>query len=258
MAVQATRNLFDIQSMIVGNYLWFMGGYRVGALGKGLLLFAIAVLLAGCAARSEIAETRSLVSATPSTKYRTVAVFIENSEGEERQVIEQNVIAVLNHAEYEAKSGSEIFAAMGALNKQEKTNRIQKSFDAVLYVNVVQQGLTEERLEDLYYDGQGILVRTNGVAWFSVSPTSGDYIIKPNGTVFKPVLAVKLRSDLQDTKTNAQVWSAETIVTGELGTGVGDLRIGNRAKTWNFSDMAPLFDKASKQIVEKMRTDSAI
>jgi hypothetical protein len=217
----------------------------VGVLRKCLLLFAIGVLLAGCAASSEIAETRSIISATPSTKYRTVAVFIENSEGEERQLIEQDVIAALSYGEIEAKSGAEAFAAMGEVNKQEKTNRIQKSFDAVLYVNVVQQGLTEERMENLLYDGQNFIFQTSGFRWTSV-PASNDYIVKPNGTVFKPTLAIKLRSDLQDTKTNAQVWSAETIVTSD------------GAKNWNASDISPLFDKASKQLVEKMRTDSAI
>src|ERR1700733_13573982 len=91
------------------------------------------LLLVGCTA----SETRSIVSATPSTKYRTMAVFIENSDGADRQVIERYVIAALNQEGVEAKSSSEIFEPSRKLSNQEKASLIQKNFDAVLYVIVV-------------------------------------------------------------------------------------------------------------------------
>jgi hypothetical protein len=221
----------------------------LGVFARVMLLFAIAGL-AACAA-NDPAETRSIVTATPSTKYRAIAVFIENSKANDRQAIEQSVIAALNHQGVDAKSSSEIFAAMGTANKQEKADRLQKLFDAVLYVNVMQAGPTEERMENLFYDGQFIVFHTKGFAWASYPSSMGDYIIKPDGSVFKPALGIQLRSDLQDTKTNLQVWSAETIVTGEIPT-------RNSAGPENSSGMHALFDKAVEQLVEKMRTDNAI
>ena len=68
------------------------------------------------------------------------------------------------------------------------------------------------------------------------------YIIKPDGSVYQSMLILKTNADLQDTQTAKQVWTSETISSGN-------------AKTTN---MAALFNQAAQQIVTKMREASAI
>jgi hypothetical protein len=112
---------------------------------------------------------------------------------------------------------------------------IQRDFDAVLCVNVLVNEMRERQVEGASHDGQYLTIYTD-------TQPIDDYvleafILKPDGTVYTNVPTLHTRCDLQDTKTNQQVWSSETIATG--GTLV-------------------LAARVSEQIVDKMRSDGAI
>jgi hypothetical protein len=217
------------------------------ALRRSSLLFVACFLLVGCA--SAVSETRSIISAAdlPATKYRSVVVFAENIDESERSAAEQFVVSALQGANISATSGKSLFEGR-QLDEREKTKMIQDKFDAVLYVNVAEKGLTEQRVENVTHNGQYIVYRRSvpGLTFTAAADvtedTSKSWILKDDGSVYEPILALKLKSDLQDTRTSKLVWTAETITTGKPVA----------------TTMPQLFDQASKQMVAKMREDHAI
>ena len=207
---------------------------------KYSVVLILGLFLVGCAS----SETRSLVSKEdlPASKYKKLAVFIENLEEPERKGAEQIVLGALQNSGVNAVSGFDAYKRRGAaLTEKAKATILQKEFDSVMYVKVVQKGQTEELIPNAYFDGQMVQINILGIA--SVGHNVTDlYIIKPDGSVYQSMLILKTNADLQDTQTAKQVWTSETISSGN-------------AKTTN---MAALFNQAAQQIVTKMREASAI
>jgi hypothetical protein len=202
------------------------------------------LFLVGCTA----SETRSLASRDdiPSSKYKHVAVFIENLDESERQSAEQMMLPVLQGAGVNAVSGEDFFKAKGALSEKQKAAIAQKEFDAVLYLTVLQNGRTEELVPNAYHNGQAVTYYKNLIPSFSVAFSTDigadGFDLRPDGTVYELKLALHTKADLQDTKSAKLVWTSETIASGN-------------EKVTNLNS---LFEQASHQIVEKMRADNAI
>jgi hypothetical protein len=226
-------------------------------LGRVFSFILSGLILTGCAN----SETRSIVSTSdlPGSKYRRVAVFVENSDPAKPRAspslhasngslvlfipaptgsstdaeIEQKIVSALGSAGVKANSGPSLFNGQ-ALNDRAKAAILQKGFDAVLYVTVLTNGMKAEQVADASHNGQFVKFGA-----FQPEPI-GNYLsfdYRPDGTVWHDVPTFQAKCDLQDTKTNKVVWSSETIATG--GTAV-------------------LLSRASDQIVEKMRADGAI
>jgi hypothetical protein len=212
-------------------------------LGRFASHLPIALLLAACAQ----SETRSVVSADdlPASKYHNVAIFIENVDESQAATAAQMVISTFRNSGVNARSGSDAFEGRSKLTEVAKAKIIQSEFDAVLYLTVVQEGLTEELVPDAHSDGQVITFYKNlGIMGASFTTDIGveNFIVKPDGSVYQPKLALQTKVDLQDTKTAKLVWTSETIASGPA----------------KLTDMNTLFEQASRQIVEKMRADNAI
>lgn len=211
--------------------------------------------LVGCAT----SETRTAVSAADVSagKYRKIAVFLESgadapSETVNVQIwgpiiipvpapyrpykkaeIEEAVLSTLISAGAEAVSSEQIFAGR-ELNAKDKALLVRKSFDAVLYVAVLVNGQREKQIEGASHNGYLITI---GGETRQIDEYDSKYELKSDGTVWDRTPTLHVKSDLQDTKTNKQVWTAETIATG--GTLV-------------------LLKQVSSQIAQKMRDDGII
>lgn len=217
---------------------------------RQLLASLCACALAACSA----IETRSIVSTEdlPTSKYRKIALFIENLDDAERPMAEQILISTLQNSGVNAVSGQQIFHERGNLSEKAKASLVQKEFDAVLYVSVLEKGVSEHFLPNASHDGQRITfsnslnaVVMNFGAAFTYDVSAVDprtYSLKPDGTVYEQQLVLKTRADLQDTKSAKQVWTAETVASSKPP----------------FVEMPQLFVQASKQIADKLRTDGAI
>jgi hypothetical protein len=207
-------------------------------------LVAALLFVAGCAT----SETKSLVSRAdlPASKYRNVAVFIENLEENEKRAAEDVVASSLQKAGINARSERVIFSGRGAISDQGKASIIQREFDAALFLKVAQKGVIEELVPGAFHDGESISFNHNVGAVVSMNFTTNVgtnmYVLKPDGSVYKPVLSLKTTVELQDAKTAKLVWTSETIASG-------DARVSN---------MGTLFQKAAEQTVEKLRADGAI
>jgi hypothetical protein len=221
-------------------------GDQMGALGRSLPHLFFVLLLAGCA--GAVSETRSLVSKNDlsASKYHRVAVFIENLGDSERAAAEQIVVSTLQNVGVNAANGPDVLDGRGALTENEKASIVQREFDAVLYMAVLEKGVVEELVPGASHNNGYVVFHRDIVPGFGASfatdiGTDG-YILKPDGSVYKPILALKIKVDLQDTKTAKEVWTSETIASGD-------------AKDSSMNDM---FGRATQQITEKMRVDGAI
>jgi hypothetical protein len=193
--------------------------------------------LVGCAQ----SETRSVASSAdiPASRYKKVVLFIENLDDRERPAAEAMISKTLTDAGVNVAASSEVFDAK--LDPNSQGQRIRKAgFDAALFVKVAQKGIFEEQIENAYFDGQmiqmnmGLITVGHNVTEF--------YSIRPDGSVYQPMLVLKTQSELQDVKSGKQVWAGETIASGHART----------------TNMSVVFAQAAKQIVEKMRADQAI
>ena len=215
-------------------------GVGVSISFKYFALVILGLSLVGCAS----SETRSLVNKDdlPASKYKNVAIFIENLEEAERLGAEQIVLSALQNSGINAVSGQETLKRRGAaLTENAKAALIQKQFDAVMYVRVAQKGQIEELIPNAYFDGQMVQINVLGIATVGHNLTDL-YIIKPDGSVYQSMVVLKTVADFQDTKTAKQIWTSETISSGNArGT-----------------NMAALFTQASRQIVEKLRADNVM
>jgi hypothetical protein len=198
--------------------------------------FLCALLLAGCAD----SETRSIVSKTDllPNGYHKILVFVEDSDptphsGQTPSInvangqitlfipeggqsgsaaeIEQKLLSSLGSAGVAASGGSTFFKEQ-KLTEQAKATEVQKVFDAVLYVTILVNGMREQMVAGASQDGQFISIygETRPIDDYDKMK----YTFKEDGTVYQNVPTLQTKSDLQDTKTNKQVWSAETIGTG--------------------------------------------
>lgn len=210
----------------------------MGALRRNIFILTWLALVAACAS----SETRSLVSKDdiPASKYQNVAVFVENLDGGERSKAEQIIVSALKNAGVNATSGLDAFKGRGTLSDKAKADLIQRQFDAVLYLTVLENAVVEERVPNAFFDGQNIQYNM-GIVTVSHNVT-GLYDVQSDGSVYQPILALKTKADVQDTKSAKQVWTSETISTGN-------------AKT---TSMSALLVQASNQIVAKLQEDSAI
>lgn len=201
-----------------------------------ILLFAFCLL--GCAS----SETRSVVSKDdiPASKYRKVALFIENLDEADRSAAEKIVVTTLQNAGVSTVSGPDVFKGRTGLSEKAKASIVQKQFDAVIYLTVEQRGVIEELIPNAFFDGQMI---QHNLGILTVGHDMTDlHVIKPDGSVYEQKLTLKTKVDLQDTKSAKTVWISETISSGPTKT----------------TSMAALFNQAANQIVAKMREDSAI
>ena len=215
-----------------------------------------AALIASCTLpeTGRFSETRSLVDDSREGKYRTIAVFVENLQGSEQRQAEERVVAELRAAGITAERGEAVYQKRTkALSEAEKATLIQKTFEAVLYVSVVEAGESEKPVDadhnsreiNFYHHSSGLngFLKSDGRTTFEITDAiRRKYILKPDGTVYEPVLAIKTNSDLQDTKTTVRVWTAETVVSEGLSGTTRDA----------------LFQSVSKQIVDRLRSDKAI
>jgi hypothetical protein len=197
---------------------------------------------AGFDTRGVASETRSAVSTQDlrSGKYRNVAIFIEGVGEPERSAAEQSVISTLQAAGLNPASAVTLFAERGNLTEQAKANIVQKEFDSVLYWTIVQKGVVEELVPNARSDGR-FLISNLGMVNFGEDLPAG-YTVKPDGSVYRPQLALKTKVDLQDAKTAKQVWTSETVSSGNP----------------KVANMNALLGQASQQIVEKMKSDGVI
>jgi hypothetical protein len=159
----------------------------------------------------------------------------------ESQAAEQIVIATFQKAGVNAESGGDLFARRGILTEQAKARVIQKEFDAVIYLTVLEKGIFEEIVPNAWSDGQTITYNVLGLLAVSHNVTDM-YVIRPDGTVYQQMLTLKTKVDLQDTKSAKQVWSSETVSSGSA----------------RLTNMDALFGQASGQIIEKMKADAVI
>jgi hypothetical protein len=228
-------------------------------LRRYFITFFIGFVLTGCAD----SETRSIVSSSDlsGSKYRRIAVFVENSNPAKSHTpvavaipnlpltlmvpsptgsatddeIEQKIVSALGDIGIKASRGPTLFAGQ-TLSDQAKVAILQKGFDAVLYVIVLTNGMTEQRVAGASHNGQYITFGGGGPEPID-DYTLSSFDLKADGSVWSNVPTFNARCHLQDTKTSKAVWSSETIATG--GTAV-------------------LLSRASEQIVAKMRSDGAI
>lgn len=192
----------------------------MGAPRRILLLLFFAMLLVGCTS-----ETRSVVSADdiPATRYRQIALFVENVPGPESATAEQIIGTALRSAGVRAVGKSEIFKDHEDMDAGAQANFIRaQGFDSVLYVTVLESG----------YVPEGV----NTVSWNT--PVMGFMFSGPRPAEW----ALKTKSELQDANTAKLVWSAETITSGIA----------------EVSNINLLFTQASQQIINKLGTDHII
>jgi len=209
-----------------------------------LFIVAIALLLVRCTA----VETNSIASKEdiPEAKYRKFVVYIENLDDNERPQAEQIVVSTLQTAGLSAVSAPDYFKDRGKLNEQQKARLVQKDFDAVLYLTVVEKGVFEEIVPDVTHQGD-VLVYTKQLipgfgATFATDIGTTLYDLKPDGSVYKQMFGLKTQVDIQDTKSAKNVWTSVTAASGEV----------------HVTNISILFTQASNQIVSKMREDHAI
>jgi hypothetical protein len=221
--------------------------FATPALGETGMRVVWAVLLLSLLGACSNVETRTLVTKSdlPNNGYRRVVIFVENISADaprgtglisyrpyNKADIQEPVIEKLKSAGVVASQGEDSFSAK-SLSNQQKAQIIQKNFDAVLYINVLVNDKREELIENARHDGRTVWV------WGEARPVEDVplLILKPDGTVWNSHPTLQLRADIQDTKTNKTVWSAETIATG--GTAVLNTRV-------------------AEDIVQRLRADGVI
>jgi hypothetical protein len=214
-------------------------------------------LVAGCAE----SQTNSTVSKgdIPAAGYRKIVVFVEGLDGSRSTTpslqvgngqitlviptgqpvgaaaeLEDKLLSALQDAGVSAVSGEALFKGQ-AISEKAKAGKVQKEFDAVLYVNVLTNGFKEYLVVGASHNGQYIWL--NGEVQVIDSDIQAAYELKPDGSVWRSVPTLDAKSDLQDTKSAKQVWSGETHSTG--GTLV-------------------LASQATKELVQKMHADGVI
>ena len=197
----------------------------------------IAMILAACSS-----ETRSLVSSAdiPVAKYNQVALFIEHIDSSLRTDAEEAAVSAFRNAGIQVVDGNRFLSEQSVSTEKAKASVVQKQFDAVLYITILQSGKTEVQKQGAHFDGQAIRFQDNPLIAVCGEALQ-DYIIKPDGSVYRSLLALKTKAELQDTKSAKLVWTSETV--------------GYDA----FSNVTSrLFRHAVDQIIEKMRSDKAI
>lgn len=197
-----------------------------------IILTLLGLWLASCAS----SETRSLVSAAdiPSQRYGRVVLFVEHADPQERANLERAILLAFQGTRTAVQNGGELFKGR-QVDEKAKARLVQRDFDAVFYVNVLQSGMAEELVPGARHDGQFISIY--GETKPIDSYVEYFYKLKEDGSVYKDVPVLKTNADLQDTKSAKVVWTAETVATG--GTLV-------------------LFGHAAKNIVDRLKADGVI
>ena len=162
------------------------------------------------------------------------------------------IVSSLKSAGVHAVSGPALLTSRGAKTDSAKARIVQSEVDAVLYVSVLEKGTVEELIPSATHDGQtvtfaqsydaGFIALSGSLSIEVTDANAGLFILKDDGTVYQPLLILKLSADLQDTQSAKQVWRSETISSGKP----------------NVTTMHQLFVQASAQTTEKMRADGAI
>jgi hypothetical protein len=222
------------------------------------LSYCLVALLTGCA-ESQTTSTMSK-NDIQATGYKKIAVFVEGFDPKARAAtpsvqvgngqisfimptgqpvgaaadLEQKMLSALQDAGVSAASGEALFDGR-ALSEQAKVRQVQQEFDAVLYVNVLTNGMKEYLVQGASHNGQYISI--NGEIQLIDDDIQSNYELKPDGSVWHSAPTLDAKSDLQDTKSAKQVWSGETHSTG--GTLV-------------------LSSQATKELGQKMRADGVI
>jgi hypothetical protein len=219
----------------------------VGAFRQPFSILILGFLLVGCA----VSETRSIVAASdiPASRYKSIAIFVENLEETEQSALEHSLASQLRDAGAIVEDGNAILSQQGTtLSDADKARLIQARFDAVLYVNAVEKGPGERQLPNLFHDNQYIYAK-NGAGSTVVGEindlTDIHYNLYSDGTISEPVVVLKTKSDFQDTKSAKQVWTGETIAYAKNAFGLN-------------ATMGVLTTDVAKQIAQQLKADKAI
>lgn len=247
MARNPLRREFFSESAAIGAAAKSIFVPRRGALQCNLrsclpvfTIVMVSAVLAACGS----SETRSLVSTQdiPASKYRKVILFIENTTPQEQREAERVFVAALKQRGINSTGSAEFFATNPKLSDAAKAALVRKhGFDAAMYVAVLEKNVVEERVPNTWHDGQMIHSSIFGLITVS-HDIAGSYIPKQDGSVYQPLLALKLKAELQDVNSGKHVWVAETVATGPAAA----------------NNMSLLFTQASNQVADKLRTDQAI
>lgn len=208
---------------------------------------SLTALLGGCA--EIVSNTASSVSASDIKpgKYKKIAIFVENTEDADRINFEVAAASSLQRAGLEGKSSFELFNySKLRFNPDQQAQMVRdNNFDSALYVTVAQKALLQEPVaveSTMVLGDQRLICRRNAIGQICSSPASTSFF-GPDGRLFRQVVTLLLKAELQDIVSGKQVWTAETSISFE----------GN-----NFGAIATLFDRAMRELSARMRIDGVI
>jgi hypothetical protein len=213
-----------------------------------MFIAALGLALASCVTAS---DSQTAVSAPdiPSSKYKQVAVFVENVAETEQSSAEQSIVAALRSSGANATAGSTLYGSQnGNLSDAAKAKIIRdRGVDALLYIKV--QRSNEVRINNARYDGQAVYLTNDDGTISAQNPTG--YMIKSDG-VYQRSTMLTTKAELQDVRSAKLVWTADTITYPQYQMLVMGIPVGG--------GVGPdaLFPEAAKEIVAKMRLASAI
>ncbi len=204
----------------------------------------LSLLLAGCAEMQS--ATNSAVSAgdIPQSKFRKVAVFVENDDAEQLQV-EQTIAAELGSG---AASGLALMNySRSRLSPEDKARLIVSSgYDATLYVTVMQKAVVQEPVTDVSPgwgpNGEPMLCKRSSIITSCFGAPSW-YSIQADGSILRTSVTLITKSELVDVRSGKTVWAADTTVKADGG---------------NLGAAIILFRQAAREINSKLRADRVI
>jgi hypothetical protein len=210
----------------------------------------VGIVLAGCAT-VETGTTTTVSSADiPGSKYRNLAVFVENVDDAERLSMERMVVSAVRDGGAQAQSSLEAFGYHRDLDGNQMATIIRdQKFDAALYVTVTQKALLLEPAPDASAmpDGAGgwNVCKSSSSGSFTANfcfAMPAWFTVTSDGQLARLVVTYAAKAELQDVVSAKVVWTANTSASARGGP----------------LNMRSLVNQASAQLVEKLRADHAI
>ncbi|MGA7862106.1 MAG: hypothetical protein WCB19_09680 [Thermoplasmata archaeon] len=223
----------------------------MSALGRLALIFLLGSALASCVTTSD-SQTAVSAADIPASKYKQVAVFIENVSEAEHASADAVVVSTLQGLGVNAVSGDSLFNEHnGNLSDAAKVRILkERSIDALLYIKV--QSSNEQLITNARFDGQFVYLTHDDGTVDTITPQAGGFTIKPDGRVYQSSPMLVTRAELQDVKSAKLVWTADTVTYPQYQVAWLGMNFSGGATA------SSLFQEAAKEIVGKMRSASAI